>query len=166
MMPNPMDMRDMPNFMPPGRVPMHPEERMRLHNEPFHPYENEFREAGHQQESSSNNDTSNELPDVSNLLALAAQLGMFSSSEMPKNEPKEKKEEKDNTPVAVNPIAAKQKVEKVKFSKPSLPTVEVLLVSEEKDYNKKRREILIDQLWTGVQCAICGLRFPPDQSVR
>lgn len=46
---------------------------------------------------------------------------------------------------------------------PPLPTVDVLLVTEEKNYFKERRQTLINQMWIGIQCSMCGLRFPPDQ---
>ncbi|CAG7733227.1 unnamed protein product [Allacma fusca] len=44
---------------------------------------------------------------------------------------------------------------------PPLETVDVPL-----DKLKERREKLIAQICTGVQCGSCGLRFPPDQNVR
>jgi hypothetical protein len=64
-------------------------------------------------------------------------------------------------------VLPEPKVEKpVVVVVPALKTVDVSLVSDVRDYLKERREKLIDQLWTGVQCASCGLRFPPDQTVR
>ncbi|CAL8089630.1 unnamed protein product [Orchesella dallaii] len=45
---------------------------------------------------------------------------------------------------------------------PPLPTVDVTF-----DENmKEKRNIAIAQIFTGVQCSQCGLRFPPDQTLR
>jgi len=50
-------------------------------------------------------------------------------------------------------------------SKPIVPPLETVDMTFN-DNLKERRSKLVGQLWTGVQCASCGLRFPPDQTVR
>ncbi|ODN00140.1 Pre-mRNA cleavage complex 2 protein Pcf11, partial [Orchesella cincta] len=45
---------------------------------------------------------------------------------------------------------------------PPLPTVDVTF----EDNLKEKRNVAIAQIFTGVQCSQCGLRFPPDQTLR
>lgn len=57
---------------------------------------------------------------------------------------------------------SKEVVVKVKPTIPPLPTVDVSL----DDNLRERRDVAIAQISTGVQCSQCGLRFPPDQTLR
>jgi len=46
-----------------------------------------------------------------------------------------------------------------------VPPVEVVEITFD-DNLKERRGKLVEQIWTGVQCASCGLRFAADQTLR
>jgi hypothetical protein len=144
--------------------------------------------------------SSSALPDVSSLLALAEQCGLFALNKTEK-EPEENGEKKDEIkepePIKVpennnNNNAKESAISKYQKSQqflrknnnrnnnnnrkqfaptpkvipPPLPTVDVLLVSGDKKYFEERREALINQLWIGMQCATCGLRFSPDQAIK
>jgi hypothetical protein len=144
--------------------------------------------------------SSSALPDVSSLLALAEQCGLFGFNKSEK-EPEENGEKKDDIkepePITVhennnnnnaeestiwvkvksqqflrtnknrsNNNNRKQFAPTPKVTPPPLPTVDVLLVSGDKKYFEERREDLINQLWIGMQCATCGLRFYPGQAIQ
>jgi len=131
------------------------------------------------------NEAASGTPDVTNLLALAAKLGLLPSNPAPMNKKADREgncfehqqrlirmywltnifhiTEEIKAGEEVEP-AIQQEQRPEKPSVPPLETVSIDLSSDAKDNLKERREKLIAQLWTGIQCASCGLRFPPDQT--
>lgn len=152
---NPLDML---NYSIPSAQSADP--RLRRHGESFHAYESEEKESNDKE---SVNNTANQPPDISNLLALAAKFGLLPSAEPSASEDNNDKEIVSAEPVVNDKVQEKPKDKPIII--PVLPTVDVLLVADKK-YFEVRRQILIDQLCTGLQCATCGLRFPPDQNAR
>lgn len=117
---------------------------------------------------------------VSDLVANLIKFGLLPAATAPAEEVEEpaqdiKKEEQPEPQVAPESSKKESKKEDVepepkeseKITEPKniIPPLPIVDVSLD-DSLKERREIAIGQLFTGVQCSQCGLRFPPDQTVR
>ncbi|OXA40463.1 Polyadenylation and cleavage factor 11 [Folsomia candida] len=179
-----------PIFPPHGH-----DQQQRMARDPFNPFIHESpnnNDNGEQQRAPLNENDPPALGilDVSSLLEQAVSLGLLpaTSSEPAakeagaeiKAEVVEEAKVVLNDPPKESAISKYQKYQKFQRNNhkkmmmapvqatppPPLPTVDVLLVSEEKNYFKERRQGLINQLWVGKQCATCGLRFPPDQNAK
>lgn len=113
---------------------------------------------------------------VTDLVANLIKFGLLPSAaptttEAPSEEPVQEKEvEEESLNKGIDQNSNDQQIEpkeavtekNPKSTIPPLPTVDVTF----DDNLKERRDIAIGQIWTGVQCSQCGLRFPPDQTLR
>ena len=94
-----------------------------------------------------------DVQDLLSKLMMAGLLPAAAASAEPKEEAKPEVE-----------VKKEEKKEEKKQEKKVIPPLETVDVSWDK--LKERRDKLIAQICTGIQCGSCGLRFPPDQNVR